>query len=238
MKLYTISLLLLAITQGRTQELNKADLTLEGKLQALSSELNEIMALSEGELSIQSIQNIAIQQHAFEQKRFEALKIKSNQQAWLPILDTGFALNQDFGDERQKKYSPVEANGLMGEKERLNRNQYQDGYQIDIGLKWDFSSLLFNPQEVAIARESRYSMREKNRLLEDLTVVYFDRLKVKIKLLEQGLSDEDRLALKIKLLEFNAQLDAYTQGEFSKALKASYPHQSIQSMPMQVQQIQ
>ncbi len=187
------------------------------KLKDLSIELQELLILNQGEPSIQELYQMAVQKNAFDQEKFEQLQKHSNQQAWLPILDIGMGLNQDFDDEKQKKYAPLES-GNMGQKELLNRNQYGDGYQMNIDIKWDFSELIFNPQEVSIARENRYTMREKNKLLEDLTVVYFDRLKVKIKLLDQNLSVDDRLALKIKLLELSAQIDAYTQGALSRGI--------------------
>jgi hypothetical protein len=65
-------------------------------------------------------------------------------------------------------------------------------------------------------RENRYSAKERQKLLQTVTQVYFERKRAIIKLAQ--LKGADRELALLKVDQMNAELDALTGGWFSQQL--------------------
>ena len=180
-----------------------------------------LQKIMEAEPQLLSLQQLIIKQNRLEASHFSDLNKQANQQAFLPQITAKFSYNEDADLENQHKYMPIDLS-QMQPKEYINKNQAMNGYVFGLESRWNFNEYIFNPQQVSIARENRYASKERNQLLMQITTIYYDRIKVKLKLTDTSLSVDDHLALEIKLLELTAQIDAMTQGEFSKMMKSMH----------------
>jgi hypothetical protein len=206
-------LFLILIMMTHIQSLRAQDQNHQTK-ESYHQMLQKIMA---AEPKLLSLQDLIIKQNRLDASHFNDLNKQASQQAFLPQITAKFSYNEDADLENQHKYMPIDLT-QMQPKEYINKNQAMNGYVFGFESRWNLNEYLFNPQQVSIARENRYASKERNQLLMQITTIYYDRIKVKLKLTDQSLSVDDHLALEIKLLELTAQLDAMTQGEFSKMI--------------------
>jgi hypothetical protein len=89
-----------------------------------------------------------------------------------------------------------------------------DDLQLYAEARWKLNETIFNYQETAVMRENRYSAKERQKLLQTVTQVYFERKRAQIKLGE--LKGADRELAQLKVEQMNAELDALTGGWFSQ----------------------
>jgi photosystem II stability/assembly factor-like uncharacterized protein len=90
----------------------------------------------------------------------------------------------------------------------------------DVSLTWDLSELIWNDDQTSIDVRSRLMVELRDDILDEVTKIYFERLRVKTEL--DNLSIEDRkkrFEKELKLQELAAMLDALTGGYFSQQIK-------------------
>lgn len=97
----------------------------------------------------------------------------------------------------------------------------RDSLDWDVSLNWDLSDLIWNDAQTAIDVRSRLMVELREDILDEVTKLYFERIRLKMEL--DNLSIEDRkkrFDKELRLLELTASLDALTGGYFSKHLKS------------------
>jgi photosystem II stability/assembly factor-like uncharacterized protein len=89
-----------------------------------------------------------------------------------------------------------------------------------VSLSWDLSDLIWNDNQTSIDVRSRLMVQLRDDILDEVTKLYFERMRTKIEL--DNLSIEDskrRLEKELKLQELTASIDALTGGYFSQQIK-------------------
>jgi hypothetical protein len=99
-----------------------------------------------------------------------------------------------------------------------------DRYYIgprDWGLRfsWDVGDLIWNSYHDDVDTRSRLNTQLRINILDDINGLYFERLRVKMELMGESLSEEERITKELRLEELTAALDGYTGGYFSKRLR-------------------
>lgn len=92
----------------------------------------------------------------------------------------------------------------------------RDTVNWDLTLTWDLSELIWNDAQTSIDVRSRLMVELRNDILDELTRLYFERLRVKMEL--DSLSIEERKKRQeheLRLKELAASLDGLTGGYFS-----------------------
>ena len=93
-----------------------------------------------------------------------------------------------------------------------------DSLDWDISLSWDLSELIWSNDQTSIDTRSRLLVQLRNDILDEVTKLYFERIRVKIEIDNLGIEDRKRYFEKsLRLRELTASLDALTGGYFSKA---------------------
>ncbi|MBU3958549.1 MAG: hypothetical protein KKE91_01660, partial [Candidatus Omnitrophica bacterium] len=90
----------------------------------------------------------------------------------------------------------------------------------DVALSWDLGELVWNNDQTSIDVRSRLMVQLREDVLDEVTKLYFERIRVKMEL--DNLSIEDRkkrFEKELKLQELTAQLDGLTGGYFSSHIK-------------------
>jgi competence ComEA-like helix-hairpin-helix protein len=92
--------------------------------------------------------------------------------------------------------------------------------RLVVGTRWDLDRLIFEPAEMAVARETVRYANLRDRVLEEVTRRYYERRRLQVDLdLTPPTDLGDRVRKELRLQELTADLDSYTGGWFSDKLK-------------------
>ncbi len=104
--------------------------------------------------------------------------------------------------------------------DRLVRGQ--DALEWDLSLSWDLSELIWSSDQTSIDVRSRLTVQLREDILDEVTKLYFERIRIKMELDNLSIEDRNkRLGKELKLRELTASLDALTGGYYSECLKAA-----------------
>lgn len=86
-----------------------------------------------------------------------------------------------------------------------------------VKLSWDAGDLIWNSYEDDIDTRSRLTTQLRINLLDDINSLYFQRIRLKLELMDKSLTEEEVISKKIRIEELTAALDGYTGGYFSRS---------------------
>ncbi len=92
----------------------------------------------------------------------------------------------------------------------------RDSLDWCVSLSWDLSGLIWNEDQTSIDVRSRLMVQLRDDIVDEVTKLYFERIRVKMEL--ENLSIEDRkmrFEKQLKIQELTASLDGLTGGYFS-----------------------
>ena len=86
-----------------------------------------------------------------------------------------------------------------------------------IGLNWDLSELVWSYHQTSIDVRSRLMVQLRNDILDEVTKLYFERLRLKNELMQNPPQEAKQMALKqLRFAELTANIDALTGGYLSR----------------------
>lgn len=101
----------------------------------------------------------------------------------------------------------------------ITSNDNDRGGRLTVGLTWELDRLIFEPQEMAVARESVRTANLRDRVLDEVTRRYFERRRLQVDIeLSPPRDLADRVKKELRLQELTADIDAATGGWFSQKL--------------------
>jgi len=162
------------------------------------------------EPTISQVQRAAIRYAEVEPEKIISWRKQAAHKAWLPEFSVG--LNNDISDFRH-----WEGGSTTRENDDLLRKGKQ-ALEWDVSLQWDLGELLWNPDQTSIDTRSRLMVELRNDIVDQVTKLYFERLKVKAEL--EGCrpeEDKKRREKELRLMELTAYIDGLTGGYFSRA---------------------
>lgn len=135
--------------------------------------------------------------------------------AWLDQRDSELRYDEDITTGEDGRMTREEASNRYVDDLRI-RAVYAADFQLDLG------GLVFDRDEIAIARESRHRVRARRELLTEVTALYFRRRKHQVLQMLAPRDDwQKRLGLILKVRSLTARIDALTGGWFRKQLDQS-----------------
>lgn len=103
---------------------------------------------------------------------------------------------------------------------KTNYHQDQDYTQHKVHAQWDLSKLIYNSEQKAVVGTMVSASTRRDKILKDLTKVYYQRRKAQIDAILNPPSDiAKKLESDLKIQELTATLDAMTGGWFSEQLR-------------------
>ena len=165
------------------------------------------------EPTVQQVQTVAMRYASLNPEVFESMRSRSRTQALLPQLTVRATKDNDDESRALTRYGE---NALPQDISATETKG--DDLQLYAEARWKLNETVFNYQETAVMRENRYSAKERQKLLQTVTQVYFERKRALIKLSRAKASEQELERLKIE--QMNAELDALTGGWFSQQLSA------------------
>ena len=170
---------------------------------------NFLLATSKKEnLKLQIVIDKALQYASLNPKRLSFMKSRIRHSALMPKFKTIIIRDIDV-DESVKEQ--------VGDADMLYQKKSND-WKLMWYAEWDFSKLIFHPSELNLEKISFQAFNLRSKLIYNVIQKYFERklLIAKLKIISTKI---DRLEYQISLEKNTAELNAFTGGWFSLALK-------------------
>jgi hypothetical protein len=162
------------------------------------------------ELSIEEVQQAAIRYAEVSPEKIRTWRKQAARKAWLPQLSMG--LNRDTGDLLH-----WESGSASKDNDDILRKG-KESIDWDIALSWDLGELIWNDDQTSIDVRSRLMVELREDILDEVTKLYFERIRVKNEIDSLSIEDRKRLAEKqLRLQELTAYLDGMTGNFFSRS---------------------
>lgn len=196
----------------RTGSSDSASVSWEGASVAPAA-VREVMNRFAAEPSVREVQNVALEYAKANPERIDSWHARARANAALPQFRTQFDydINQDL--RTRTNLDATDARVITEDDDR--------SYEFQVRAQWDLDRLIFEPQELAVARESVRLASLRDRVLDEVTRRYFERRRLQIDLELSPPTDlNDRIRKELRLQELSADIDALTGGWFSQKLKS------------------
>jgi hypothetical protein len=163
--------------------------------------------------SVTSLHAAVIRQQGLETGYLREMRRRALRRGWLPELHVtlGYLDQRDRTRDYDQTFS-------SGDTRQLFDSEHDRGRDLDVALtlSWDLRDTLFHPDEIDLSRESRSVISLRDDVLDEVTQLYFERLRV-LSRLEVTADASERQSLALRAAELAAGLDAWTGGRFSRA---------------------
>ena len=169
----------------------------------------------EGEPTVQAVHRAALEYAALHPEIFKSMRSRSRAQAALPQLTVRVTSDLDKEDKALTRFD--ETNSMIPQNISATETNGND-LQLYAEARWKLNESVFNYQETAVMRENRYSAKERQKLLQTVTQVYFERKRALIKMRPAKPGSEAAALAQLKIDQIEAELDALTGGWFTKHL--------------------
>lgn len=161
------------------------------------------------EPKICDVQKAAIEYAEVGSEKIARWRRRAAKKAFLPKLSAG--VNRDTSDLWHWESGSTTKTG----DDILTRGRDTTGW--DLSLNWDLGEIIWNDAQTAIDVRSKLMVELRDNILDEVTKLYFERIRVKMELNNLSIEDRKRRFEKeIRLRELAASLDALTGGYFSR----------------------
>ena len=166
------------------------------------------------EPKIKDVQDAAIKYAEVQPEKIIEWRHRAGKKAFLPELSV--SLDRNSGDLWHWETGSTTKN----DDDCLRRGR--DSLDWGIDLKWDLSEIIWNEDQTAIDVRSRLMVQLRGDILDEVTKLYYERLRVKMDIDNLSIEDKKKRTEKeLRIEELTASIDALTGGYFSKNIKES-----------------
>lgn len=173
---------------------------------------DDVLAQFKNEPTIAQVQTMVLEYSKTDAHYVEGWLAASKSAAALPELTLSYGYDYKYGDN----YDYIDSAST------LTDGGADVGHAVDVKAKWNLDKLVMSSEEIRVINEAQDVVKLRDKVLDEVTRLYFDRRRLQVDMLLGGQQDvKTQLKNELRLEELTAQLDAYTGGRFSKAVKGS-----------------
>ncbi|MDP2342964.1 MAG: helix-hairpin-helix domain-containing protein [Deltaproteobacteria bacterium] len=181
----------------------------EGKVVG-SETVRKVLKRYAGEPSVREVQAAAIEYYRVDPAIIDSWLTRARTNALAPQFQT-----RGWGESRNDLRTVTQ----VGEAD-IESNTDRSAGRLQLQATWDLDRLIFEPQEMNIAREGVRIANLRDRVTDEVTRRYFERRRLQIDLELTPPNDlADRVKKELRLQELTADMDASTGGWFGDKLK-------------------
>ncbi|MBU1727372.1 MAG: hypothetical protein KJ880_07065 [Candidatus Omnitrophica bacterium] len=176
-----------------------------------ASKKDWVEVYSRREPKINEVQQAAIKYAEVEPEKIQQWRTKAAKKALLPRLSIGIDRNTTDlwhweGGSTTKSEDDVLRKG-------------NDSVDWDVSLSWELGELIWNNDQTSIDTRSRLMVQLRDDILDEVTKLYFERLRQKAEFDNLPIEDRrKRFEKGLRIEELTASIDALTGGYFSRQL--------------------
>lgn len=176
--------------------------------------VRKVLSRYAAEPSIREVQQSTLDYVKAHPEQVESWQLRSRTNALLPQFRTQFKYGKDADLRTRTNLDATEAKVVTEDDD--------NSYDVELRASWDLDRLLFEPQELAVARESVRLANLRDRVLDEVTRRYFERRRLQVDLELSPPTDlADRIRKELRVQELTADIDALTGGWFSSKLESA-----------------
>ena len=180
-----------------------------------------------GEPDIRKVQEAAVEYAQVHPDKIKAWRKQAAKKALLPQVSVGIDRNTT---DLWHWESGSTAIGQSGD-DLLRRGR--DSIDWDVTLSWNLGELIWNNDQTSIDSRSKLMAELRGNILDEVTRVYFERVRLKMELDSLTIEDrKKRQEKELRLKELAASLDALTDGYFSQCLNQGTVLKTKQNCPL------
>ncbi|MDD4939209.1 MAG: hypothetical protein PHE18_06535 [Candidatus Omnitrophica bacterium] len=170
-----------------------------------------ISSYYKSEPRIDEVRQAAIKYAEVEPEKIARWRKQAAKKALLPQLNVGIDRNSsDLWHWEGGSTSKIDDDVLRRGRASIDWN---------VSLNWNLGELIWNDDQTSIDVRSRLMVELRDSLLDEVTKLYFERIRVKMEINNLAIEDNRKRAEKeLKLQELTASLDSLTGGYFSSRL--------------------
>ena len=148
-------------------------------------------------------------------------------EGWLKASKTAFGLpavtlsyDKDLDDYNTWNYVDLDGNGEVETDEfQLYNSRADDDDSFGVRLAWRLDKIVMSSERIRVINEAQDIVKLRDKVLEDVTRLYFDRRRLQVEQLLSPAGDlRSQLKNELRLQELTANIDALTGGRFSASL--------------------
>lgn len=186
----------------------------------VDKQVNPLESYYQNEPAIDEVQQAAIKYAEVEPEKIALWRKQASKRALLPKLSISF-------DQDKDKTSSSSIWGTYGTSSTPGKyytgpddETNYDNHNWGVCLSWELGDLIWNDDQTSIDVRSRLMVQLREDILDEVTKLYFERLRLKLDLDNLAIEDRrKRMEKELKIKELSASLDALTGGYFSRQLQ-------------------
>ncbi len=172
--------------------------------------LDALPAIFDSDPRIEDVQMHAIRYADLSPESSQLWLKRMHNSAWLPQFEAAYVRDDDSGSSLRDK--------IGDDNVRYQRNFATNKFQMKV--KWQLDQLVFHPDEMRLYQHTLRVGQERNKLIENISGLYYLRRKVQLNLQADHFENVLRKnESEIQLQELTASLAGLTGGWFKDALK-------------------
>lgn len=219
-----VALIIMVVWSSSALAVAKATIT-PVKLQGLSEDW--VLRAQQGEPPLLDVERMALAHAQLDHDPSQEWRKKSRLSAALPTLsvgvETGYLNRANFNVQDS---IAVNSSGVTIGPEANNINQYATNQtMVTARATWSLPDAVFHRQTLAIERESRNRMNDREKLSEKVSAIYHERLRLKTILMATRQHPQrhmvDRVSVMVALQKVTGDLNLLTGGWFDAQLKGA-----------------
>lgn len=184
--------------------------------QAPNAKARELLSRFDGEPNVNQVQAAALDYAALHPEIFENMRTRTRTRGLMPQVTVRVTQDVDDVNRGVTSFTLSDTNTSVAEKVSATETKYEL-LQLTGQARWELGDLVFSRAETAVVRENRYAAKERQKLLQLVTQLYFERRRAQLDLLLSPPAEAGARALaELKIAQLTAELDAITGGRFSR----------------------
>jgi len=191
------------------------DLPVQKQRRAFKS-VDEVLGQFGDEPNIAAVQEMAMRYSHTHRAQVESWLAASKNAAKLPE----FQFRYYYYDRLNSGFDYVVDEGGNAQAQQDDADTDKD-HVYQLTLKWRLDELMMSSERIRVISESQDVVKLRDKVLGEVTRLYFDRRRLQVDSLLSPSSDiKSQVEDQLRLMELTAELDAFTGGEFSRALSS------------------
>jgi len=180
----------------------------------------EIELYSKGEPAIEEVQEAAIQYAEVSPEKILSWRRQASRRALLPKLT--MAMDRDLDRTISDCIWGTSGTATTPGKYYIgpdDETTYRNT-SWSVSVSWELGDLIWSDDQTNIDVRSRLMVELRDDILDEVTKLYFERLRVKLELNNLGIEERrKRLEKELRVRELTASIDALTGGYFSRKIR-------------------
>lgn len=178
----------------------------------VEAQARKLLARFDGEPSVNQVQRAALDYASMNPELLRSMQTRSKVAPLLPEIRLRIETEDDLDSKSITRFE--EGNAAQDISATKN---VADDLKLYGEAKWKFGDVVFNSREFGVVREYRQTAKTRQKLLQTVTQVYFERRRAQVELLTAPPTEAAGRALaELKIAQLTGELDALTGGGFSR----------------------